>query len=295
MHSSTLESVLPERSPWASRRIRMNLRAVIGGLLCGVTLVCALFASLLSPFQPGSQDLLNRLRPPGWSGADGQVRLLGTDHLGRDVTSRILFGARTSLGVALIAGGVSALVGVTAGILSGYFGGLPDLFIARLVDVVLAFPALLLAIALLAALRPSVGAIIAVLAVTGWVTHARLVRAQTLSLREREFILAVHALGGTDRRVIFRHLFPNLVPILLVIATIQLAQFVLAESALSFLGLGVPPAVPSWGGMINEGRDYIWNAWWIETFPGLAIVWVVSGVGLLGDWLRDRIDARLRV
>jgi peptide/nickel transport system permease protein len=295
MRSSTLESVWPDRAPAALRRIRINPRAVIGGLLCGVTLVGALFASLLTPFPPGSQDLLNRLRPPGWSGTDGQVRLLGTDHLGRDVTSRILFGARTSLGIALIAGGISALVGVTAGILSGYFGGLPDLLIARLVDVVLAFPALLLAIALLAVLRPSVGAVIAVLAVTGWVTQARLVRAQILSFREREFILAVQALGGTDRRIIVRHLFPNLVPVLLVIATIQLAQFVLAESALSFLGLGVPPAVPSWGGMINEGLDYIWNAWWIETFPGLAIVWVVSGVGLLGDWLRDRVDARLRV
>lgn len=295
MRSSTLASAWPRHGLPAISRIRANPRAVVGGLLCGVTLLCALFASVLAPFPPGSQDLLNRLRAPGWTDADGHVRLLGTDHLGRDVTSRILFGARTSLGIATIAAVFSAVVGVAAGIVSGYFGGIPDLFIARLVDVVLAFPALLLAIALLAVLRPSVGSVIAVLAVTGWVTHARLVRAQILSLRAREFVLAVEALGGTDRRIISHHLLPNVVPVLLVIATIQLAQFILAESALSFLGLGVPPTVPSWGGMINEGRDYIWNAWWIETFPGLAIVWVVSGVGLLGDWLRDRVDARLRL
>jgi peptide/nickel transport system permease protein len=275
--------------------VRLNARAVIGAVLCGLTLFAAAFSPVLTPHAPGTQDLLNRLRPPGWIDATGRVRPLGTDHLGRDIASRIVFGARTSLGIALLAAAISAAIGVTAGISSGYFGGAVDLIIARLTDVVLAFPALLLAIAVLSVLRPSTGAVVGVLAVTGWVTHARLVRAQILSYREREFVLAVQAMGGTDRRVIVRHLFPNLVPVLLVIATIQLAQFVLAESALSFLGLGVPPVVPSWGGMINEGRDYIWNAWWIETFPGLAIVWAVSGVGLLGDWLRDRVDARLRL
>jgi peptide/nickel transport system permease protein len=263
--------------------------------MCGAAVVCALIAPALAPYPPAAQDLLSRNKAPGWHDDAGRVHLLGTDQLGRDMLSRILIGARTSLGIATLAALVSAAAGVTAGILGGYFGGVPDLITARLVDMTLAFPTLLLAIALIAVLRPSVGSVIVVLAVTGWVTYARLIRAQVLALREREFIVAVHALGGDDTRVIVRHLFPNLVPILLAIATIQLAQFILAESALSFLGLGVPPTVPSWGGMINEGRDYIWNAWWIETFPGLAIVLIVSSVGLVGDWLRDRADPRLRL
>jgi peptide/nickel transport system permease protein len=263
--------------------------------MCGAAVVCALIAPALAPYPPAAQDLLSRNKAPGWHDDAGRVHLLGTDQLGRDMLSRILIGARTSLGIATLAALVSAVAGVTAGILGGYFGGVPDLITARLVDMTLAFPTLLLAIALIAVLRPSVGSVIVVLAVTGWVTYARLIRAQVLALREREFIVAVHALGGDDTRVIVRHLFPNLVPILLAVATIQLAQFILAESALSFLGLGVPPTVPSWGGMINEGRDYIWNAWWIETFPGLAIVLIVSSVGLVGDWLRDRADPRLRL
>ena len=288
MPSSTLASGWRKYHP-------ANPRAIVGGLMCGAAVVCALIAPALAPYPPAAQDLLARNKAPGWHDAAGRVHLLGTDQLGRDMLSRILIGARTSLGIATLAALVSAAAGVTAGILGGYFGGVPDLITARLVDMTLAFPTLLLAIALIAVLRPSVGSVIVVLAVTGWVTYARLIRAQVLALREREFIVAVHALGGDDTRVIVRHLLPNLVPILLAVATIQLAQFILAESALSFLGLGVPPTVPSWGGMINEGRDYIWNAWWIETFPGLAIVLIVSGVGLMGDWLRDRADPRLRL
>ncbi len=262
--------------------------------MCGVAVFCALLAPLLVPHNPAAQDLLGRIKPPGWR-SDGGTHALGTDQLGRDVLSRIIVGTRTSLAIASLAAVLSAGVGIVAGILGGYFGGAMDLVVARLVDTTLAFPALLLAIALIAVLRPSVGSVVVVLAITGWVTYARLVRAQVLALREREFIVAVHALGGDDARIIRRHLLPNLVPILMAVATIQLAQFILAESALSFLGLGVPVSVPSWGGMINEGRDYIWNAWWIETFPGFAIVLVVSGVGLLGDWLRDRADPRLRL
>jgi ABC-type dipeptide/oligopeptide/nickel transport system permease subunit len=295
MQSSTLASV--SARPARPRRpiVRANARALAGGVICGVAVLCALFAPFLVPHNPSEQNLLGRIQAPGWRDDAGRVRVLGTDQLGRDVLSRILVGARTSLAIAALAALISAAVGVAAGILGGYFGGIIDLVVARLVEVTLAFPALLLAIALIAVLRPSVESVIVVLAITGWVTYARLVRAQVLALREREFVVAVQALGGGDDRVIRRHLFPNLVPILLAVATIQLAQFILAESALSFLGLGAPPTVASWGGMINEGRDYIWNAWWIETFPGIAIVLVVSGVGLLGDWLRDRADPRLRL
>lgn len=295
MPSSTLASVSVRPARPRRPAARVNARVIAGGLICGVALVCAALAPLLVPHNPAAQNLLGRIQAPGWRDDAGSVRVLGTDQLGRDVLSRIIVGARTSLAIASLAAVVSAAVGVVAGIVGGYYGGVVDLVVARLVEVTLAFPALLLAIALIVVLRPSVTSVIVVLAVTGWVTYARLVRAQVLALRGREFVVAVQALGGGDARVIGRHLFPNLVPILLAIATIQLAQFILAESALSFLGLGVPPTVPSWGGMINEGRDYIWNAWWIETFPGLAIVLVVSGVGLLGDWLRDRADPRLRL
>ncbi|MBI4278499.1 MAG: ABC transporter permease [Armatimonadetes bacterium] len=277
------------------RFLRRHLRGAVGGALFAAVLACAALAPWIVPHPPGEQQLLGRLRPPAWAARGDRAHLLGTDHLGRDLASRILFGARTSL---LIAGSgvmVAGLVGVTLGIVAGYRGGAADLVLMRLVDVVLAFPALLLAIALLAAFRPSAASVVGVLTVTGWVTYCRIVRGQILVLKQEDFVVAVHALGGTDRRLVIHHLLPNLVPVILVIATIQLAQFILAESALSFLGLGVPPAVPSWGGMINEGRDYIWNAWWIETFPGLAIVWTVSGIGLLGDWLRDLIDPRLRV
>lgn len=263
--------------------------------MCSLAVLCALLAPLLVPHNPAALDLLERIKPPGWRSDVGGAHVLGTDQLGRDVLSRIIVGTRTSLAIATVAAILSAGVGIVAGILGGYFGGAPDLVVARLVDMTLAFPALLLAIALIAVLRPSVGSVVIVLAITGWVTYARLVRAQVLALREREFVVAVRALGGNDARIIRRHLLPNLLPILMAVATIQLAQFILAESALSFLGLGVPVSVPSWGGMINEGRDYIWNAWWIETFPGFAIVLVVSGVGLLGDWLRDRADPRLRL
>jgi peptide/nickel transport system permease protein len=275
--------------------VQANARALVGGVICGMAVLCAVLAPLLAPHNPSEQNLLGRIQAPGWRDDAGAVRVLGTDQLGRDVLSRIIVGARTSLAIASLAAVSSAAVGVVAGILGGFFGGMIDLVVARLVEVTLAFPALLLAIALIAVLRPSVESVIVVLAVTGWVTYARLVRAQVLALRGREFVVAVQALGGGDGRIIRRHLVPNLVPILLAVATIQLAQFILAESALSFLGLGAPPTVASWGGMINEGRDYIWNAWWIETFPGIAIVLVVSGVGLLGDWLRDRADPRLRL
>ena len=263
--------------------------AAFGSAIVAGVLAVALLAPVITPYDPVDQDLSRRMKPPG------RAHVLGTDDFGRDILSRIMWGSRISLAVGAAAVVIGALFGSLVGFAAGYFGGASDHLLMRAMDIMMAFPTLLLAIALIAVLRPSVGSVIVVLAVTGWVTYARLIRAQVLALREREFIVAVHALGGDDTRVIVRHLFPNLVPILLAIATIQLAQFILAESALSFLGLGVPPTVPSWGGMINEGRDYIWNAWWIETFPGLAIVLIVSGVGLVGDWLRDRADPRLRL
>jgi peptide/nickel transport system permease protein len=187
------------------------------------------------------------------------------------------------------------LVGVGLGLLAGYYGGGIDQVGMRLADIQLAFPFLLLAITLMAVFPPTLTTVILVLALSGWVTYARLVRAQVLTLREKEFVIAARTVGSGDARVLLRHILPNVVPIITIVGAVQVAQFILAEAALSFLGLGIRPPTPSWGNIINEGQEYIFQAWWIETFPGLAIVAAVSGVGLLGDWLRDALDPRLRV
>lgn len=282
---------------WRSASIRLvrSPRGLAGLILTGLVLLVAILAPLIAAFPPEQQDLLGRLRPPAWLPNGVPDHLLGTDQLGRDLFSRIVHGSRTSLMVAGVAILLAGLVGVTLGLVAGYYGGHVDNAVMRLVDLQLAFPALLLAIIVMAILRPSMQSVILVLVVTGWAVHGRMVRGQVLSLREREFVQAARVIGCTQVRIMRRHILPNLVPLITVVGTIQMAQFILAESALSFLGLGILPPTPSWGSIISEGRDYIYTAWWIETFPGLAIVVTVSGIGLLGDWLRDYLDPRLRI
>jgi peptide/nickel transport system permease protein len=265
-------------------------RALSGLLLILVVLFLAIFAPYIVQHPPAKQDLLARLKPPMWIEAGSAKHILGTDHLGRDLFSRIVYGTRISLSVSLAAVFLAALLGISLGLLAGYGGGRLDFAIMRLVDIQLSFPVLLLAIILMAVLRPSIPTVIFVLMISGWATYARVVRAQVLSLREREFVQAARALGSSPLRIVVKHIVPNLFTVIIVLATIQTAQFILAESALSFLGLGILPPTPSWGGMINEGRGYVWSAWWIQTFPGIAIVLAVSGIGLFGDWLRDYLD-----
>jgi peptide/nickel transport system permease protein len=206
-----------------------------------------------------------------------------------------VYGARASLLVAGVATALSIVVGSVVGLVAGYSSGLVDVIAMRLLELQLALPAVLFAIIVMAIVRPSIETVILVLVLNGWPVHGRLVRAQVLSLREREYIQSARVIGCSPVRIMMRHMLHNLVSLITVIGTVQLAQFILAESALSFLGLGILPPTPSWGSIINEGRDYIYTAWWIETLPGLAIVATVSGVGLLGDWLRDRFDPRLRI
>jgi peptide/nickel transport system permease protein len=282
---------------WRSASIRLvrSPRGLAGVILTGLVLLVAILAPLIAAFPPDQQDLLGRLRPPAWLPNGVPDHPLGTDQLGRDLFSRIVHGSRTSLMVAGAAILLAGLVGVTLGLVAGYYGGHVDNAVMRLVDLQLAFPALLLAIIVMAILRPSMQSVILVLVVTGWAVHGRMVRGQVLSLREREFVQAARVIGCPQIRIMRRHILPNLVPLITVVGTIQMAQFILAESALSFLGLGILPPTPSWGSIISEGRDYIYTAWWIETFPGLAIVVTVSGIGLLGDWLRDYLDPRLRI
>ena len=215
------------------------------------------------------------------------------DTLGRDVTSRLLYGARVSLIVGVSAVIIAGLLGVVLGLLAGYYRGWADDVLMRIGDVQLAFPVLVLAIALLAVAGASLLTVVLVLGVTGWITYARIVRGETLSLITREFVEAARAMGAPDRHVIWRHVVPNVLPPVTVVATFSVARVVIAEASLSFLGLGIPPPAPSWGAMLDEGRNYLTTGWWLALFPGLAILLLVLGINLVGDWLRDALDPRL--
>jgi peptide/nickel transport system permease protein len=255
----------------------------------------AALAPFLTPFDPIEQDISQRLKPPGGADAQGRVHPLGTDHLGRDILARILHGSRIALLVAFSAVVIAGLLGGAIGLCSGYFGGRVDDGFMRLADIQLAFPFILLAIAVIGVLGPSLRNIIVVVGISGWVIYARIVRGEVLSLREREFVQAAVAMGSRHRRVILRHVVPNAFTPWLVIATLDMARVIILESALSFLGLGVQPPTPTWGGMLADGRVYLSTAWWLATFPGLAILVTVLGINLLGDGLRDTFDPRLKV
>jgi peptide/nickel transport system permease protein len=267
---------------------------MLGLLLVLVVAVSAAGAPLLAPYSPYEQDIRARLKPPGWRGPDGGIRLLGTDGLGRDVLSRIMYGARVSLLVALATVPISLLLGVTLGITAGYAGGQVDRVIMRLVDIQLAIPFILLTLAVIAVLGPSLPNLILTLGITGWLTYARVIRAETMSIRRLEYVMAARALGATSWRIVTRHIAPNVLSSVVVLATLQVPGIVIGEASLSFLGLGVQPPNPTWGGMLSEGRQYVWTAWWLVTFPGLALTLAVLGVNLLGDWMRDMFDPRLR-
>jgi peptide/nickel transport system permease protein len=260
-----------------------------------VVAVVAMFGPAFSPMDPNRQNIMLRLAEPGAAGARGAIHWLGSDGLGRDVLSRLLYGARISLLVGICAILVGGTIGVIAGLVSGYFGGWIDDIIMRLGDIQLAFPFILLAIMFLVVLGPGVWNLILVLGIGQWVTYARIVRAQTLSLREKEFVEAARALGDTTPSIIFRTILPNIVAPLTVIASFNVAAVILSEAALSFLGLGVPPEVPTWGSMLAESREQLLaNKWWLAVFPGLAIVVTVLSFNILGDWLRDFLDPRLK-
>ena len=294
--------VLVPPRPFAEREwVRVMTRlvrrrtALFGLIVVLAVLVAAVFASFVSPFDPLAQDIGQRLKEPGWQDAQGRIHPLGTDHLGRDILSRIIHGSRIALSVGLAAVAISGVLGMAVGLVSGYFGGRVDDFFMRLADVQLAFPFILLAIAVIGVLGPSLRNIIIVIGVSSWVVYARVVRGEVLSIREREFVQAAVALGSRDYRVLVRHVLPNAFTPWLVVATLDMARVIVLESALSFLGLGVQPPTPTWGGMLADGRVYLSTAWWLATFPGLAILVTVLGINLLGDGLRDTLDPRLKV
>ena len=258
--------------------------AKVGAAIVIVAGLAAVFGPLLSPFDPAAQELALRLEGP--TGA----HWFGLDELGRDIFTRVLSGARISLLVGLVVVGVSATIGVAMGSIAGYFGGRVDEAISRLIDILLAFPGLLLAIAMVAVLGPSLRNVVLALALIGWVGYARLVRGQVLRARELEFVQAARALGATTPRILLRHIIPTTLPAVTVQATLGMGGAILAEAALSFLGLGVQPPTPSWGTMLNYGRGHLLDAPHLTVFPGIAIAILVLGFNFLGDGLRDRLD-----
>jgi ABC-type dipeptide/oligopeptide/nickel transport system permease subunit len=276
----------------AWRKLTQNPAAIAGVLVLLVVVVAAVAAPWVAPHDPAKQSLLRRFTPPMWA-TDGQAGYpLGTDQVGRDILSRMIYGARISLLVGVAAVVVSLAVGVTVGLLSGFVGGQLDMVLMTIVDVTLSFPQLLLALAFVAALGPSLVTIIVVLGLTGWERYARVVRAEVLALREKDFIEAARAMGVGRGRTLLRHVLPNTFSSIVVMSTLQVAQAILQEAALSFLGVGSGGTYPTWGQMIALGRDFVTVAWWLPTFPGLAILLTVLAINLVGDRLRDALDPR---
>jgi peptide/nickel transport system permease protein len=299
MASSILASAPADAGPGAAaarggraRRTRALTLAGAGFVLLLVVVAAA--APLLAPHDPVRQSLRARLAAPTLAAPDGKAHLLGTDHLGRDVLSRAIFGARVSLLVGFAAVLVGGVVGAALGLIAGFRPGWIDTAIMTLADAQLAFPFILLAIGIIAVLGPSFPTLILVVGLSGWVAYARIIRAQVLVLRSREFVHAIEGLGGSVLRIVARHILPNVVSSLVVIATLELARAIVLEATLSFLGLGIQPPTPSWGGMVHEGREYLDTAWWISTVPGLVLMITSLVVSRTGDWLRDLLDPTLR-
>jgi peptide/nickel transport system permease protein len=281
------------RASASLRKAKWPILAILFLLFAGLV---ALFAEQIVPHDPNRQTLILRLTPPMQQEEDGSIRfLLGTDGLGRDLLSRVIFGARISISVGLLAVMVGGLLGTTLGLIAGYFGGWIDDVIMRLADVQLAFPFILLAIMVLVVLGSGVLNLVLVLGFGQWVTYARIARGETVSQREKEYVEAARCIGVGSFQIIFRTILPNILAPLVVIASFNVASVILAEASLSFLGLGVPPTVPTWGGMLAESRDQLLGGyWWLAVFPGLAIMFTVLSLNILGDWLRDFLDPRLR-
>lgn len=277
---------MKKREFWA--RFRRNKMAMAGLALVLGMFAVSLAAPWLAPYDPGHIDLKAVLMPPS------PDHPLGTDTLGRDVLSRIIYGSRVSLKVGLVAVGLATLIGLIIGAMAGFYGGWVDFWLMRLVDLMLCFPSFFLILAVIAVLEPSIWNIMVVIGLTSWMGVARLVRAEFLSLREREFVVAARALGASDWRIMVRHMLPNALAPVMVYATLGVAGAILTESALSFLGLGVQPPTPSWGNILTAGKDNIEIAWWLSLFPGLAILITVMSYNLLGEGIREAVDPRLK-
>jgi peptide/nickel transport system permease protein len=280
-----------QRKRWSSSKLQLPLFSTI---VLGALVFAALFAPQLAPHNPLEGDITRKSIPPVWMERGTWEHPLGTDRFGRDVLSRIIYGTRISLAVSLIAIGVAGTVGTTLGLLSGYRGGALDAILMRLTDIGLSLPTILIAVVLVAVSEPSFRNVVFVIALLLWPRFARQIRGETLAIKEHEYVALAVVAGRSSAWIIARHIFPNVVPTLLVVCTLQVGYVILLEGSLSFLGVGVPPPSPAWGLMIADGRGFLATAWWISLFPGLAMLLTVLAVNLLGDWLRDRLDPMLR-
>jgi peptide/nickel transport system permease protein len=276
------------------RFYRRRLLASVGAMIVVSVILVALLTPWISPTDPLAQDVHKSLRPPIWHPGSDTAYPLGTDPLGRDLLSRVLYGARTSLIAAFFAALVATAIGVFLGLIAGYYGGRVGVGIMRLVDLQLALPSILLALVIIAILGSSLRNLIIVMGITSWMTYARVVRANVLSIKEKDFITAARSIGVKDLRIILRHILPNTLAPIIVILTFDIARLIILESSLSYLGLGVPPPTPSWGRMLYEGKEFMIIAYWLVAFPGLAIMITVMGINFLGDGLRDALDPTLR-
>jgi peptide/nickel transport system permease protein len=274
------------------KRRAHTVSGFLGAAILATALLFAAAAPAVAPYTPTHIDLRQRLLPPAWQAAGSPRHILGTDNVGRDMASRIIWGARLSLSVGIAAALLGAIAGTLLGLCAGFFGGRTDSVISWLINVQLAFPFTLFAIFLLAVLGGGFGPVVCVLALATWVNFARIVRSQTLSLREQDFVTAARAIGVGTPRILRRYILPAVLPSIVVVGSFSAAQAILTEAALSFLGVGVDPTIPSWGAMLNLGRNYLQTAWWMATFPGIAIALTVLGANLVGDWLGTRLDPR---
>jgi peptide/nickel transport system permease protein len=275
-------------------RLFRNKAALASAIVLLAVAIAAIAATEITPNDPFDIKLLQRLKPPGYVNSAGDTFWLGTDTLGRDVYARLVYGARVSLIVGLSAVLISGTLGLLLGLLSGFFGGWIDDVIMRIADIQLSFPTILLALAIMAVLGAGLDKLIIVLGLTGWVQYGRIVRGQVLSIKQEEFILAARATGERNWRIVFQHILPNIWSPIIVIASFSVATNIVAEASLSFLGVGVPPSIPSWGTMLADGRQYIGLAEWLTVPPGVAISLTVLSINILGDWLRDFLDPRLK-
>lgn len=283
---------------WKRRSLKDFMRhrlAVVGSCMAIAVILIATLAPFLSPHNPYEQDILQRLLPPFSKNDEGKFYLLGTDHMGRDILSRIIYGSRISVIISLSSVLLSCLLGLNIGLIAGYYGGILDSILMRLVDLQLAFPFILLAMTIVALLGATMMNIIIVFAITSWPIYARVVRGSVLSAKEMDFVQAARAVGNHDVHIIYSEILPNVLGPLTVIASFEVARMIIMEAAMGFLGFGIQPPTPTWGNMLADGRGYVSDSWWLAAFPGMAIMFTAAGINFIGDGLRDFLDPRLKI
>jgi peptide/nickel transport system permease protein len=282
------------KSGTRQKRIFSNLTFIIPSVVLFLLVIMAIFAPLLAPYPYDQISMPDRLMPPFFISGGSTAHILGTDNIGRDVLSRVIYGAQISLSISLIVIAITSSIGTVLGIISGYTGGRTDAFLMRVTDISLAFPPILVALLLAATIGPGYWTVVLAISLLGWAPYARLIRGEALKLREADFVAQARIIGASPMRIMVRHIFPNIINPLIIMVTLSVGMVILTEAILSYLGAGIPPPAASWGNMVNDGRNLIDSAWWISFFPGLAIGFVVMAGNFLGDWLRDKLDPRLR-